>query len=395
MAGAGSTPLAAAHRAHRPARFAVRGHDEAAAQLADLLADAPPHALLIVGPRGAGVGTLARDVAATLLCAESVEGGPCGACRSCRLVASGSHADLVTLAPEGPGNEIRIDPIRALAAGFALFSVEGGRRVALIEHADRMNEEAQNALLKTLEEPPSRTHVVLAAAEDVRLMPTIRSRCAVIRIGLPDRHQASELLADRLGLDAPTAARLLRITGGRPGPLIDAEATGDTARAHAQIRRQILDFTKTAPHLRLNQIGVLVADARAILAVGGDEVDPSDSVEEGSDDDAIEVGKEPTKRRSPTKGSGKPTPAERRAAADALLRLWRGVARDLALASSGAVDQIAFPEDRDEIVSVASRLPAASWGSALRSVDGALRALRRNGNPELLLDAAALGWPTA
>lgn len=394
MARAVSTPPDAAHPARRPARFATRGHDAAAAHLAALLNDAPPHALLIVGPRGAGAGTLARDAVATLMCGAPVDGGPCGACRACRLIASGSHTDLVVISPTGVSNTIKIDQIRTLDAGLALFSVEGGRRIALIERADLMNEDAQNALLKTLEEPPSRTHVILAAAEDSRLMPTIRSRCAVIRLGLPDAHQASELLAERLGVDAPTAVRLLRMSSGRPGPLIDAEATADTARAHAQIRRQILDFTTTSPHARLGQLGALVADARAILVVGADDGDAADGTEsEDGSDDAPDVDAEP-KKKSPARRSGKPTPAERRAAATALLRLWRGVARDLALVSASAVDQIAFPEDRAEIEAVAHRLPTATWGEALRAIDKALTALHRNGNPELLLDAAALSWPT-
>ena len=394
MARAVSTPPDAAHPARRPARFATRGHDAAAAHLAALLADAPPHALLIVGPRGAGAGTLARDAVATLMCGAPVDGGPCGACRACRLIASGSHTDLVVISPTGVSNTIKIDQIRALAAGLALFSVEGGRRIALIERADLINEDAQNALLKTLEEPPSRTHVILAAAEDSRLMPTIRSRCAVIRIGLPDANQASELLAERLGVDAPTAVRLLRMSSGRPGLLIDAEATGDAARAHAQIRRQILDFTTTSPHARLGQLGALVADARAILVAGADDGDAADGSEsEDGSDDAPDVDAEP-KKKSPAKRSGKPTPAERRAAAITLLRLWRGVARDLALVSASAADQIAFPEDRAEIEAVAHRLPTATWGEALRAIDKALTALHRNGNPELLLDAAALSWPT-
>ena len=394
MARAVSTPPDAAHPARRPARFATRGHDAAVAHLAALLADAPPHALLIVGPRGAGAGTLARDAVATLMCDAPVDSGPCGVCRACRLIASGSHTDLVLISPSGASDEIGIEPIRALAAGLALFSVEGGRRIALIERADRMNEAAQNALLKTLEEPPSRTHVILAAAEDSRLMPTIRSRCAVIRLGLPDAHQASELLGERLEVDAPTAVRLLRMSSGRPGPLIDAEATADAARAHAQIRRQILDFATTPPHVRLGQLGTLVADARAILVAGADDGDAGEgTVNEDGADDSPDADAE-SKKKSPVKRSTKATPAERRAAATALLRLWRGVARDLAFASTGAVDQISFPEDRAEIEAVAHRLPPATWGEALRAIDKTLNALRRNGNPELLLDAAALSWPT-
>lgn len=394
MARAVSTPPEAVHPARRPARFNTRGHDQAAAHLATLLADSPPHALLIVGPRGVGVGTLARDAAATLMCGAPVEGGPCGECRSCRLIASGNHADLALISPTGESNTIKVNQIRTLVTGLALYAVEGGRRVALIESADLMNDEAQNALLKTLEEPPAQTHVILAAAEDSRLMPTIRSRCAVIRLGVPDAQQASELLAEKLGVDAPTAVRLLRMSSGRPGPLIEAGATSDAARAHAQIRRQILDLTTTPPHVRLRQIPTLVADAQGILVAEGEESEVADASESEDDSDDVRGALvEPAKKRAPTKRSTRPTPAERRAAATALLRLWRGVARDLALASAGAIDQIAFPEDRSEIEAMAQRLPTSSWSVALRTLDASLHAIRRNGNPELLLDSAALRWP--
>ena len=373
-----------------PRRFVARGHDAAAARLATLLIASPPHALLIVGPRGAGAGTLARDAAAMLLCAAPTGDGACGGCRPCRLVASGSHADLALVEPSGAADEIGIEPIRALAASLALLPVEGGRRVALVDRADRMSESAQNALLKTLEEPPARTHIILAAAEDAALMPTIRSRCATLRIGLPDAAAAAELLASRLGVDAPSATRLLRIAEGRPGPLIAAGASGDAARAHAQIRRQLLDLVDTPPHQRLAHLAPLISDAAAILAAGLE-------AEGGDDDDAdggeaseslAETAKAATKRRA----GAKPTAAERRAAASALLRLWRGVARDLAVVAAGAEAAVAFPEDLVELRSAAAKRPAAAWVASLRAIERALVALRRNASPELLLDAVALRW---
>ena len=405
MAKAGSTPTkrsAATSRplvsARPPVSFKTRGHDEAAARLAKLLADSPPHALLIVGPRGAGAGTLARDAVATLLCTTPVGGGSCGVCRSCRLVASGSHADLALISPSGAADEIGITPIRELEQSLALLPVEGGRRIALIERADRMSEAAQNALLKTLEEPPPRTHIILSAAEDSSLMPTIRSRCASVRLGLPESAAASELLATQLGLDAASATRLLRMAGGRPGPLLEAGVTADAARAHAQLRRQLLDFVGVAPHARLRQIPALIGEASAILAAGVDtqegdatSTDGESDTHDGEPDDVAEV---ETKKKAAAKRSGaKPTPAERRAAAAALLRLWRGVARDLALVAAGAQSSIAFPEDLQDLTPVAARCTPAVWRDALISIDRALTAVRRNGNPELLLDAIALRWP--
>ena len=99
----------------RPKHFATRGHDAAAARLLATLRHAPPHALLILGPRGAGAGTLARDAAALLLCAAPTHDGACGSCRSCNLVRAESHADLSVVSPSGASDEIGIEPIRALA----------------------------------------------------------------------------------------------------------------------------------------------------------------------------------------------------------------------------------------------------------------------------------------
>jgi hypothetical protein len=122
MAKSVSAPASQPDAATRPpARFATRGHDAAASRVAQLLAGVPPHALLIVGPRGAGAGTLARDVAATLLCINPQSGGACGECRACRLVAAESHADLARISPSGAADEIGITPIRELEANLALL----------------------------------------------------------------------------------------------------------------------------------------------------------------------------------------------------------------------------------------------------------------------------------
>jgi hypothetical protein len=186
------------------------------------------------------------------------------------------------------------------------------------------------------------------------------------------------------------------MSGGRPGPLIDAEASGDAARAHAALRRQILDFVGTAPHARLRQLPALIADASAILAVSTAEEESGVS-EEGGEVETSEAAPESaasSAKKSPAKrAGGKPTPAERRASAKALLHLWRGVARDLALVASSAPGSVAFPEDLHELTPVAARCAQTTWRDALISLDRALAALRRNGNPELLLDAIALRWP--
>ena len=186
-----------------------------------------PHAVLLVGPPSVGKATLAEDLAAGLLCeATDPASRPCRACRACRLVAAGNHPDLHRLVPEGPGGQVVIGDarearaargVRDLLRDLALLPVEGGARVAIVEGAGQMNEDAQNALLKTLEEPSPGVTIVLCVDREELLLPTVRSRCARVRLG-PTGARAIDRLLGELGLaDASTAARLARIAGGRPG----------------------------------------------------------------------------------------------------------------------------------------------------------------------------------
>ena len=170
----------------------TRGQPAALAAAETMLRGGFPHAVLLVGPPSIGKTTLALDIAAALLCVDPDPAArPCRSCRACRLVAGDRHPDLHRLGPGGAGDQVKLeatpqDPrpgVRDLVADLALSSVEGGARVALVERAHRMNEDAQNALLKTLEEPAPGVHLILCADDEDRLLPTIRSRCARIRLG--------------------------------------------------------------------------------------------------------------------------------------------------------------------------------------------------------------------
>src|SRR5664279_5254038 len=196
------------------------------AAVAALVRGAAPHAVLIAGPASVGKTTLADDLAAGLLClAADPAVRPCRACRGCRLVAGGNHPDLHRLGPDGPGGQVVIGDagrpasrgVRNLVAELAYLPVEGGHRVAIVEHAERMNEDAQNALLKTLEEPPGGVTLILCADEEDRLLPTVRSRCVRLRVAPLGTRSIEELLGDRGVADPSRAARLARIAAGRPG----------------------------------------------------------------------------------------------------------------------------------------------------------------------------------
>jgi len=137
------------------------------------------------------------------------------------MVEHDNHPDLHRLEPEGPGGQVGIGGkdgkrgVRDLVTELALLPVEGVARVAIIRDAHRMNDDAQSALLKTLEEPPPGTTLILVADDEERLLPTVRSRCARIRLGTLGARDIEALLEARSLADAPTAARLARLSGGR------------------------------------------------------------------------------------------------------------------------------------------------------------------------------------
>lgn len=160
----------AAHAAHWARLLAVRS----AGRLA--------HAVLLAGPRGTGKGHFAEGFARLMLC-ESPQTAqrPCGACRSCIQVNAGAHPNLMRLQPAEDKRDIAIDDVRDLLDRLHLSSHYGQAKIAIVEPADALNAGGINALLKTLEEPPPATHIVLVSERWRALPPTLRSRCQILR----------------------------------------------------------------------------------------------------------------------------------------------------------------------------------------------------------------------
>jgi DNA polymerase III subunit delta' len=164
------------------------GAEQAALQAA-LAAQRLPHALLIHEAPGAGGEWLALWAARLVLC-EHPERSPCGQCRACRRVLAHAHPDLSFLGLEEDSKQIRIEQVRALSAELALTSHGGGYKVAIVTPADALNRFAANALLKTLEEPPARTLLILVVTQPSRLPATVLSRCQRLRVRAPQRAQS-------------------------------------------------------------------------------------------------------------------------------------------------------------------------------------------------------------
>ena len=197
---------------------AILGHDRPLKVLRRALATGRvPHAYLFWGPDGVGKETVATAWAQVLLCADPQALGraeACGNCGPCRKAAAGSHADLHRLVPGAAS--IPIADVRALQEALAYRSFERGRKVAIIRDAFRLTREASNALLKTLEEPPPGTHIVLLAHHRNQLLPTMVSRCQSLRFDPIPEEDVGRLL-EAGGLAGPAARAMARSAGGCPG----------------------------------------------------------------------------------------------------------------------------------------------------------------------------------
>ena len=139
------------------------------------------HGLLFTGAPGIGKKTFARLLAQALLCTGEGE-KPCGQCRDCRRFLDGAHPDALIPTPAPREKTIKIEALRDTINALSHHSMGGGRRVVLIENAERMTPQAQNCLLKTLEEAEDQTYFLLTTDLEAQMLPTIRSRCRIVRM---------------------------------------------------------------------------------------------------------------------------------------------------------------------------------------------------------------------
>lgn len=191
-----------------------------------------PHALLLTGPVGLGKRHFADSFSRAVLCESPLDdGSACGTCRGCLLMEAGSHPDYLRVEPEEEGKGIGIDKVRELAGFQSLKSQYGRQRVIQLQPADRLNINAANALLKTLEEPAGNTVLLLTTDRPMALLPTIRSRCQQL-IFRPANEASTEVLAwlqDRLPSSDSSPETLLQMASGAPLSAISLITDGELA----------------------------------------------------------------------------------------------------------------------------------------------------------------------
>jgi len=329
--------------------------------LSAALAAGPAHAYLFRGPRGAGKRTAARVFAAEILAAAAED--PDDARRRALLDPS-PHPDLVWLAPSGAQHmveEVRERVIRS--AAYRPF--EGGKRVFVIEAAEAMRDESQNALLKTLEEPPPFVHLILLSSEPAALLETIASRCQPVDFApLPLAAVETALRDTAAGADADEVAAAARLSAG------------DVDRARFLLSEE-------GRKLRVDSIAM---DWKALLA----DAEAAGEEAEAAVREALEAEKEAGMKRSARDVSDAAKRSGRRRRTE-LLDLGLGLAaawcRDLAATASGAADLACNRDRLDDLRSKAAGLDPAHARQAAELVQDTRRRLDLNVSEELALEA--------
>ena len=326
-------------RAEAPGVWAgIVGQSAAVALLQRAIAlDRPAHAYAFVGPAGVGRRLTAVAFAQALLCPTR----GCGACGVCRRIAAGQYPDCRVIVPVPPKENpkgalaIRIEQVRELERTAALAPLEGSRKVFILDETERMTLPTAQALLKTLEEPPGRTHLVLILANPRALPPTVLSRCQRVRFRPLDDAAAARLLEDR-GVAPEASGLLARLTEGRPG----------------------LALVSDLDALRSRREAALALTAEPLARIG--------SALEG-------------------------TPTDRATVAAYLELYWSWYRDALCLAAGGAPTLLVHADQEPALRALAARMPAPALVAALSRVKAAWIALEGNVNPRLALETALLG----
>ncbi len=326
----------------------IIGHQRLLALLSRAIAhDTLPPSLLLAGPAGVGKRRIAMAVAATINCLQprqspGFERDACGECASCRRIARGVHPDVILIEPGDTGT-IKIEQVRDVIdrAGYRPF--EGRRRVVIVDEADAMVPQAQNALLKTLEEPPSASIFILVSSLPDSLLPTVRSRCPRLRVGPLAAGEIADILVrdhDYAEADARAAA---------------ADADGSVGQA---LSSEAADLTDAR------------AAAQRILEQAARTSDPSRLVDSVKD----VVGK---------KGSS----AGERDQLAACLRATASLLRDLGLLAVRAdASELANGDLRPQLAALSRSYDGDRATRAYKAVDEALAAIDRNASPKVVVD---------
>ena len=225
-------------------RDCAAGSDALSALWHDFLSGRMAHATLLSGEAGIGKKTAARLLAQGLMCRGEGD-KPCGVCRDCRRFMARTHPDALFPAPAPKEKTIKIDALREMIDALSRHALEGGSRVVLIENAERMTPQAQNCLLKTLEEAADDTYFLLTCDQESALLPTIRSRCRCVRLQPWSEKRVEDALLKR-GVPSERAKTLARYCEGSLGRALQMQEDETYWQARDTVRRGFLSVSSAA-----------------------------------------------------------------------------------------------------------------------------------------------------
>ena len=338
----------------------IKGHASMRRLIALAVArDTLPPCLVLAGRNGVGKRRVALALAEMLNCEAErapAAGGTaavpdaCGECGACRRIARGVHADVIVIEP-GETGSIKVDVVRTALDQAAFRPFEGRRRVVIIDDADRLVQPAQNALLKTLEEPPAASVFLLVTSRPHLLLATVRSRCPELRFGGVSTDEIADILVTRHQFD-PTAA--LAAASAADGSVARALETGSDDHIQArQSAAAVLRMLAAAPNAKRR----------------------------------LETGKELAGARRGSRSSA----AADRETLTRRLRALGTLLRDLqVVAAGGDPAWLANADLEAELVELGRSYDTARADRGFASVERAVNALTRNASPKVVVDWLAL-----
>jgi DNA polymerase-3 subunit delta' len=326
-----------------PENWSILGHEWAVDMLKQHIArEAVRHAYLFSGPPGLGRRTLALRFAQALNCPQpTAPGEPCGVCRDCKQIENMQHPDLSIVQAETEGGTLKVDQVREVRRALALKPYQTKYRVALFLRFQEASEGAANALLKTLEEAPGHAILILTTDNPEQLLPTITSRCEILRL----RPLPVDVIEEHLkshGAEAQSAHLIAHVSGGRPGYALRLLEDESALEFRAE---RLVDLAELLTATRVQKFNY-----------------------------AEKLAKDKDSMRQ-------------------TLLVWLSYWRDVLLRVSGAAASITNIDQHESIASLAEKLTLESARRVVSNHEMALERLEHNVNPRLLAEVLLLDLP--
>jgi DNA polymerase III subunit delta' len=301
------------------------------------------HAYLFTGATGTGRRNLAIAFACAINCLQPPSPGEyCGKCRMCIQTQKMQQTDMGIVRAENEGGMIKVEQVRNLERSLSLSPYEAKFRIALLLDFQQANANAQNALLKTLEEAPQKVILLLTADSAENLLPTISSRCEILRLRPTSVETLQEKLISRWHIEASRAALLAHLANGRVGAALRYDASPELIEARTVVLDDLLRMLPSSRRERFAYAESLYRNRDGIRIV---------------------------------------------------FQTWYTWFRDLMLIVNGSEAEITNFDRKDELAQLATKVTPADALAMVQAVDRAMAALEVNGNLRLLLDTFFLDLP--